>query len=161
MTPEERIYPMFTERVKPMSSLKQDVAAINPGDQVTIKFALTDEYDGYGPGEKDYEISGEAWLTRLGSLCVGTTLIRWSDGYPAVGLTEVVEHVPAKPEWHDAKVISAMIGAHVGRRYLLNDRRISSNKPWSRAFCGDAYYYTDEQLSDVIIIVDKDGKTRV
>lgn len=156
MTPEERIYPMFTERVKPMS-LREDVDAIRPGDTVTVRF----EYCDPQKNVSEFDIIGVAWKTVGRSLCIGDRFIRYGGGDISTSLLKVVNRIPGKPEWHDAQVISAMIHNHVGRRYLLNDRRVSSNKPWARAFCGDAYYYTDEQLSDVIIIVDKDGKTCV
>jgi hypothetical protein len=158
MTPEERIYPMFTERVKPMS-LREEVAAIRPGDTVTVRFEHTDQQG----NKMEFDITGVAWKTVGRGLCVGDRYVRYGDGDIAPSLTKVVNRIPGKPEWHDAQVIKAVVaeaGISSENRYLINDRETRPHLPWAYLSNGSGYHAADEQLSNVVIIVDKDGNTR-
>src|SRR5690606_17153361 len=110
---------------------------IKHGDTVTARFK-----DEYG----EYEIIGKVQADDWGDS-------REVGGKRLIYATKILEHIPAKPDWHDALVV---------RRKGLNSLWGQNDNGWHPLGYGDVVRSTEflEGLGEYEIVVDKDGKVR-
>ena len=71
--------------------LRAAVAAIRPGDEVTV-VTVRVSHDAH-----EATVTGKAWEDNSGSVRLGPFILRHGDGLPSIYLTGVLSHTPAAP----------------------------------------------------------------